>query len=303
MKLKLLAGLALLPLLFAGCAQAPNPSPSPSEGPVGLQIAVSTSVWGDIAETIGGDKVQVQAIISGVNQDPHSYEASARDQLAVNGADLVIANGGGYDDFMLTLAKAANKEIFLAYQSEAVEVSEDDHHRNHANEHIWYDFHLVADFANRLAGKLSSLSPNDSTYFSDNLVSFLDQIEILEDQSGKIAGANSAITFLATEPVGDYLLESLDFENKTPKDFSSAIEEERELSPKVLLDVENLINTGKLRILALNPQTTSKQIEELVALAKSKNVKIIELSELMPENTHFFDWMSDNLTQIELALR
>ena len=64
-----------------------------------LQIVASTNIWGDIASTVGGELVEVTSIIDSVKKDPHSYEATARDQLAVEKANLVIANGGGYDDF------------------------------------------------------------------------------------------------------------------------------------------------------------------------------------------------------------
>ena len=72
-----------------------------------IQIVASTSTWADVAIQIGGDAVEVVALIDDVNKDPHSFEASARDQLAVNNADIVIANGGGYDDFMNSTLRRA----------------------------------------------------------------------------------------------------------------------------------------------------------------------------------------------------
>ena len=73
----------------------------------GLLVVASTDVYADIAQAIGGDLVTTQAIISGTAADPHSYEATARDQLAVDDADLIILNGGGYDSFMDTLIEAS----------------------------------------------------------------------------------------------------------------------------------------------------------------------------------------------------
>ena len=115
MKSKLLALSLVTSIALSGCAQS-TPEVQPTQEPfTGITIVASTNVWGDIAKSIGGDRVQVVSIIENFAQDPHSYEASARDQLAVNDADLIVANGGGYDPFIDALAKSAgNKDIVPA---------------------------------------------------------------------------------------------------------------------------------------------------------------------------------------------
>lgn len=306
MKLRALAAFSLLVLTLSGCqpAEPVAPTPSPSEDFVGITITTSTNVWGGIAKEIGGELVQVVAIIDSPNQDPHSYEASARDQLAVNDADLVIANGGGYDSFMDQLAESAGKEIFYAFESEAVEKEEADHDHDHGheNEHIWYDYLMVADFAERLTSKLSELEPESTSMFEENLVSFLDNIELLSDRTASLSSGVNGSGFVSSEPIADYLLDFIGLENITPSSFADAIEEERDLSPKVLLEVQNLLKSGTPRLFVVNIQTSASQIEALTELAVANKVSVIEVSELMPEGLNYFEWMSENLNQIEAAL-
>ncbi|HYP73588.1 MAG TPA: zinc ABC transporter substrate-binding protein, partial [Microbacterium sp.] len=95
--------LAASALALAGCAASASPAASDGK----IAVVASTNVYGDIAAAIGGDLVDVTSIIDSVAQDPHSYEASARDQLTVSRADLIIENGGGYDAFMDTLIEGA----------------------------------------------------------------------------------------------------------------------------------------------------------------------------------------------------
>lgn len=306
MKLKTLAAFSLLVLTLSGCqpVETVAPTPSPSEDFVGITITSSTNVWGGIAKEIGGDLVQVVSIIDSPNQDPHSYEASARDQLAVNDADLVIANGGGYDSFMDQLAESAGKEIFYAFEGEAVEKEEADHDHDHGheNEHIWYDYLMVADFAERLTSELSELNPESSSAFEENLVAFLDNIELLSDRTASLSSGVNGSGFVSSEPIADYLLDFIGLENITPSSFADAIEEERDLSPKVLLEVQNLLKSGTPRLFVVNIQTSSSQIEALTELAVANKVSVIEVSELMPEGLNYFEWMSENLNQIEAAL-
>ena len=66
------------------------------------------------------------SIISGQSQDPHSYEATARDELAVSRARVVITNGGHYDEFMSRLLSAAGGDRTVLNAVDIAEEHEDD---------------------------------------------------------------------------------------------------------------------------------------------------------------------------------
>ena len=134
MNRRLLAPLAAASLVavLAACAPA-----TPARDDDGLRIVASTNVYGDIASTIAGDAATVTSIITSAAQDPHSYEASAQDQLAVADADLIVHNGGGYDSFIDTLLDATGNDDVVVL--DAVEISglapEDEHAEDeHAEE-------------------------------------------------------------------------------------------------------------------------------------------------------------------------
>lgn len=306
MKIKALVVALATSIALAGCAQVVPEAESTEEPFTGITIVASTNVWGDVAKSIGGDRVQVVSIIENFAQDPHSYEASARDQLAVNDADVIVANGGGYDPFMDALAKSAgNEDIVYAYVSEELAKEDDGHNHDHSdgNEHVWYDFHVVEDFASRLAGKLAALDPEYSTVYSDNLVVFQSEIEILEDRMAEVSGKYSGASFVASEPVANYLLIELGLKDLTPKSFSQAIEEELDVSPKDLLEIQNLLKAKAIDVFVVNPQTGSVQIDGLVELANQNGIAIVELSELLPAGARYFDWMDLNIANLEAALR
>jgi zinc/manganese transport system substrate-binding protein len=306
MKIRSLAVAAASVLVLSGCATT-GPTAQPTQIPFdGITIVASTNVWGDIAKSIGGDRVQVVSIIENFAQDPHSYEASARDQLAVNDSDLIVANGGGYDFFIEDLAKAAgNKEVIFAYLPEELAKEDGDHNHDHSdgNEHVWYDFHVAEDFASRLAAALAVLDADYSSEYSDNLIDFQGEIEILEDRMAEVSGKYSGASFVASEPVANYLLLELGLEDLTPKSFSQAIEEELDVSPKDLLAIQNLLKAKAVDVFVVNPQTGSVQIDGLVSLAKQNGIAIVELSELLPEGSRYFDWMDLNIANLEAALR
>jgi len=311
MKTKTLSLATATVLLLAGCAATDSTTDATDEPFAGLTIVSSTNVWGDVASSIGGDLVQVVSIIDSFSQDPHSYEASARDQLAVNDADVIVANGGGYDSFIDTLATAAgNSNIVYAYlpeegEEEAKEEEDHDHahDHDHGNEHVWYDFHVVEDFATRLAQQLKTLDPENSVEYSTNLDAFVAEIAKLEEQAAAVAGSVSGATVISSEPVADYLLAELGLTNITPESFSQAIEEELDVSPADLLEIQNLISSNSVDLFVVNIQTGSVQIDALVELAESSGVAVIQVSELLPEGLTYVEWMEQNISAIEAGLK
>ena len=311
MKTKALALATATVLLLAGCAATDSTTDATDEPFAGLTIVSSTNVWGDVASSVGGDLVQVVSIIDSFSQDPHSYEASARDQLAVNDADVVVANGGGYDSFIDTLAEAAgNSTVIYAYQPEegneedhATEEGDHDHDHDHGNEHVWYDFHVVEDFATRLAEQLKTLDPDNAAQYTANLEDFLVGIESLEERAATVASSVSGAKVISSEPVADYLLAELGLTNITPESFSQAIEEELDVSPADLLEIQNLISTNSVDLFVVNIQTGSVQIDALVELAEANGVAVIQVSELLPEGLGYLAWMEQNISAIEAGLK
>jgi zinc/manganese transport system substrate-binding protein len=313
MKAKILSLALAASLALAGCVQTAPEAESTEEPFTGITIVASTNVWGDVAASIGGDRVQVVSIIENFAQDPHSYEASARDQLAVNDADLIVANGGGYDPFIDALAQSAgNEDVVYAYLPDELakedEVAkEDDHDHDHdhsdGNEHVWYDFHVVEDFASRLADSLAALDSEYATVYADNLAVFQGEIEILEARVTALSGQFEGSTVVTSEPIADYLLIEAGLGNLTPSSFSQAIEEELDVSPKDLLEIQNLLGSRSVDVFVVNPQTGSVQIDGLVALATENGVSVVEMSELLPTGSRYVEWMDLNIDNLEAALR
>ena len=98
-------------------------------------IVATTNVWASVLSQVAGENFEVIALIEDPAMDPHSYEASARDQLAVSESSMFVINGGGYDDFALALASAAGITAFDIYEThEAVHGDEEHGDEEHSEE-------------------------------------------------------------------------------------------------------------------------------------------------------------------------
>ena len=79
----------------------------PAAAAAPLRVVAAENVYGDLAREIGGARVAVVSILQNPDQDPHLFEASPQTARAVADADVVIANGAGYDAWMSKLLAAS----------------------------------------------------------------------------------------------------------------------------------------------------------------------------------------------------
>ena len=265
----------------------------------GVQVVASTDVYGDLAATVGGDRVQVTSIIDDPSADPHSYEASVRTQLAVSEADLVLANGGGYDDFMDTLRSAVDSSAVVLT---AVDVAGLDPESEGFNEHVWYDLPAMADLTDRIAEELGALDPDGADGYTANAAGLRQGIEALiareETARATVDGAGVAVT----EPVPGPLLDAIGARDRTPAEFSEAVEEGGDVAPAVLRQTLELFSTSQVRALVYNEQTSGPQTEQVLSAARAAGVAVVPVTETLPEHAHYVSWMDANLDAVVAAL-
>jgi zinc/manganese transport system substrate-binding protein len=295
----LLASLALtgIAIGLSGCASTDSADTRPS-------IVATTSVWADVASQIAGDKFNVIALIDKPTQDPHSFEASARDQLAVSESSIFIMNGGGYDEFATKLASAANVVPFDVYEAEEKAhggETKDEHADEHAHghdgsDHIWYDLHVVEATAFQLSQKMAAIQPENKSVFDENYTKFATSIEELEERAAKIT---TKLSYFEAHPLASLLFQELGFENLTPEGFAEAEEAELEPSPLVMNEAKELIAGNKVDFVAVNRQASSTSLEQLIAVAEENAVPVLNFDELLPEGSNYQDWMAGILLEIE----
>ncbi len=309
--------LALAPVLVVGLAGCGAAATGDDDGRVA--VVASTDVYGDIVASIGGDLVSVTSLIDSAAQDPHSYEASARDRLAVSEAALVIENGGGYDPFMTALIDASPSDARVVIDvvdesglapedadqhAEDEHAGDDDHGHAHIegfNEHVWYDLHTIEHFAETIADTLSELEPAGAATFDANAKTFLAGLEAVHEQAAELATQVEGREFALTEPVPAYLFAELGLINVTPEAFSEAIEEGADVAPRDLEAMLGLIDSHALLLLAYNDQTTNAQTEQVRSAAEAAGVPVVSFTETLPEGLDYLEWMTSNLDAIAAA--
>ena len=319
-------------LILSGCSSTGGSTADSGK----VQIVASTNVYGDIAKQVGGDDVEVTSLITSAAQDPHSYEASAQDRLAVSRADVVMENGGGYDPFVDTLLEAGSTEGVVvinaselsglmpghegeehdheheestsspAAEAESTEAADEHEGHDHIegfNEHVWYSFSAMDEVAHELAHELGEKDAANAETYEKNYEAFSAQLKELEASAEALKTQAEGKGAAITEPVPLYLLEEIGLQNKTPDAFSEAIEEGTDVSPSVLQETLAIFSNHEVALLAYNEQTSGPETAEVEKAAKDAGIPVVSFTETMPEGDTYVSWMTANIDAVSDVLQ
>nr|WP_067698606.1 zinc ABC transporter substrate-binding protein [Nocardia jejuensis] len=272
------------------------------DGSDGLTVLASTNVWGDITQAIAGPDVTVESLISDPTVDPHSFDFSPVQAAKVSDADLIVYNGGGYDEFIDKAISGKNKRAVNAYESITGESGGHDDGHEHANEHVWYDLPGVDKVAGLIADGLGALDPEHKQAYLDRATAFRAQLAGIEAVSAKTAAEHPNQPVLQTEPLAYYLLTAAKAQDRTPHAFQEAVEQGTDPSPADVATVRDLLSGKQVRALVYNKQTEDKTTEDVRASAEKAGVTVVEVTETLPAGLDYVKWMTGNVSALAAAL-
>ncbi|WP_372478671.1 metal ABC transporter solute-binding protein, Zn/Mn family [Nocardia abscessus] len=257
-------------------------------------VVTSTDVWGDIAVAIAGPDATVRSLITDPNADPHSHETSAVESAELSDADLVVYNGGGYDEFAEKAVAGTNKRTVDAF---SLRVDQSDE-----NEHVWYDVRTVGVVADRIAAQLGELDPDKAGAYTERATTFKNQLAAVTAITGKLAAEHPKTPVLQTEPLAHYLLVAAGADDLTPHEFQEAIEQETDPAPAAVAATQDLLSGKRVRALIYNVQTEDKITKDLRGTAQNAGIAIVEVTETLPDGQDYIQWQTKNAQALTAAL-
>lgn len=291
--LAVLAAAAVLAL--AGCGS--GGASRASDGKV--QVWTSTDVWGSVARYVGGEHAQVTSAITNPSQDPHDYESTARDKLAVRASAVAVYNGGGYDDWAQKLVTGDSGTTAV----NAVTVSGLDHGKDPSfNEHVFWSLPTAVKVADTVAADLAKADPAHAAYFRANARSFATKIGALTTSAQAIGRAHPHLSALMTEPVVGYLLYTVGIADGTPATYREQSEADS-VSAVALRAATTAISTKRVQLVTLNAQTSDATSTALQRSADRVSVPVVQVYETFPSGEHdYLHWVRTCLTMLQRAL-
>lgn len=274
-----------------------------------MKVVVSVDQWGDIVSQLGGACATVTTVLAGSSVDPHDYEPAPSDATLFDGAQMVVLNGGHYDEWAAKLAASSAPDAPVV---NAVDLSGghdgDDHadgaaHADEGNPHVWYSPSVVNEVAEAVTADFKKLAPDASAYFDQRSTGFTNVMKPYDSEIAAIKAGAAGKSYAATESVFDDMAAAVGLQNRTPEGYRLASANESEPAPADLDAFLRLLGDRGVDVLIYNTQTEGSVPEQIRAAAEKAGVPIVDVTETVPPNTQSFQtWQVGQLTSLAKAL-
>lgn len=258
-----------------------------------LRIVAAENFYGSVAEAIGGKNIIVRSILNNPSQDPHFFGSNPSVAKAFNDADVIIYNGLGYDAWINHLLPTTTTQIII--------VADLIHAKDSDNPHIWYKPETSLQLADKLRATFITLDPQNATNYQQNFDAFSAAHQQFLNHIQSIKVKYNGITITATEPIFDYLAESLGF-RMLGSDFQLSIMNDVPPSPQQIISFQKNILNHHVKLLVYNTQVNNPITKRMQDFAIQNNIPVVGMSETMPVGKDFLSWMNFNLDAVVNAL-
>ena len=293
---------AAIVLIAAGGAYAAtdlaSPAPSSCQSAGTVQVVAGENFWGSLVSQVGGAHVSVTSIVTDPNADPHEYESNAADAQAVANACLVIANGAGYDNWLLSLIAASNSQ-----HQTVLNVQQFLGQPANTNPHLWYSPYYVNATVREMYTDLVRIDPADSSYYRQQYAALNASLGVYNARIHEIASKFAGTRVAATEDIFVYLANATKLNLVSPPEFMRAVAEGNDPPASSVVAFQQLLQNKSVSLLVYNQQTVTPLTENVKSLAAQKGIPIVGVTEtIQPPDVQFQVWMNAQLIAIQNGL-
>lgn len=284
-KIAIFLCLALMLGLFSGCQPVPE-----------AQVAATTlPVYEFTLRLCEGTGITVTRLVTEEVSCLHDYTLKTAQMRAIEGAELIVINGGGLEDFLDDVL--TSRTVIDSSQGLELHCGEHHEHEGHSHEHdphFWLSPAHAKTMVQNIADGLSDKYPQHISTFELNKQILLSELDALE-RYGKEQLENLSCKKLITFHDGfSYLAESFGLE------IIKAVEEESgsEASAQELIELIRLVETEQLPAIFTerSGSTSAAQV-----IAAETGTKVYTLDMAMAGDS-YYDAMHHNINTLKEAL-
>ena len=292
-RLVALGGIALSGLSLSACSSVHPPTSGPKV------VVAAERQWGSIVAEVAGPLVVVQNVIENPSTDPHSYEPTSADANAVAVANLVVANGLGYDPWASQLHSAAGSDAPLFDIGSFLRLPDG------SNPHRWYS---PSDIRRVVHGLVDVLGIGRSRAFRSALERGGDHflhvsLRTYDRRIAQIRRAFAGTPVAASESIVLPMTSALHLHVITPPGLLRSVSEGGEPTAAEVTTSAAQLTHHQAAVYLYNPQNTTPLVKTQLNLARAAHLPIVQWTETPPLNQSFASWQTNQLTNLLLALK
>jgi zinc/manganese transport system substrate-binding protein len=164
---------------------------SPAAAQERLKVLVTFSILGDLTKNVGGDRVEMSALV-GPDSDAHVYAPSPADARKVADAKVVITNGLGFEGWINRLVRASGSKAPVIVASNGITVRKAGA-GSEADPHAWQSAANAKVYVANIRDALIAADPAGRDSYQTNAAAYLGKLDALD------AEVKSAVTAIPAD--------------------------------------------------------------------------------------------------------
>lgn len=177
------AGVASFLIVSLACGSPTGNEQQPRQEQAKLNVVATTALLADMVRSIGGNLVEVSAIVP-AGADAHAFQPSPADSVAVNGASLLVSNGGDLDRFLTGMLEsaAALGTVRVAASLGLAETDQDED----VDPHFWQNPVYAIHYARLIRDGLSEADPINAATYAAGTDAYVDELTALDQEIARL---------------------------------------------------------------------------------------------------------------------
>jgi zinc/manganese transport system substrate-binding protein len=277
---------------------------TPSVAQEKLKVLATFSILADMVKNVGGDRVEVTALV-GPNSDAHVYSPAPADARKVADAKVVITNGLGFEGWMSRLVKASGTKARPAVATKGVKARRQGGGHGHSNTdpHAWQSVANAKIYVANIRAALIAADPAGKATYEANAKAYLAKLDEL-DKAVKSAVASipkDRRKVITTHEAFGYFQQAYGIDFIAPQGVST----ESEASARDVARIITQIKKQRIPAVFLENVTDPRLIERI---AKESGARIggklysDALTEEKGDAPTYIDMIRHNVRQLSAAL-
>ncbi|MEN9521053.1 MAG: hypothetical protein RLZZ381_3641 [Cyanobacteriota bacterium] len=144
------------------------------------QVVSTSTIIADLTAKVGGDEIEHQGILE-PGADPHVYEPTPKDSVALEQADLILYNGFNLEPGIIKMINSTGIKANKYAVGEVVKPLDFEYQgQQEPDPHVWGDAQNAIAMTKAIRDRLIELSPEDAAEFkanADQLITELQQVD------------------------------------------------------------------------------------------------------------------------------
>ena len=297
---KIVLYILMIALLIAGCGGEKQSASNK------LQVAASFYPMAEFARNVGGDKVEVYALVPD-GAEAHDWEPSPADLTRLGKAQVFVYNGVVEPWAKQALTALSERKILavqtgLGLYERAGEFHEEHHHHDHGcahgkqDPHVWISPKKAIKQVERIAAVLCEADEKNAKYYQNNSAKYVEQLKALDIQLTNLAKSAPRKVFVTAHAAFGHLADDYGLKQMavnglsphaepTPADLQRLIKVVQEENVRYVF-FETLTDPKLAKLVAEETGAEISVLDPLEGLNEEGRKKKLDYLQIMQRNIH-----------------